>query len=72
MREGEVSLPSLITLLGFLFGVEKNRTVSNKLGKYEQVALAIPDEGLITHLKEFSFIKLLRQDFRKGDSQHYI
>ena len=59
--------------LGFLFGVEKNRTVSNKPGKYHQVgSLEIPDEGLITHLKEFGFIKLLRKDFRKGDSRHYI
>ena len=59
--------------LGFLFGVEKNRTVSNEPSEYKQVAsLAIPDEGLITHLKEFGFIKLLRKDFLKGDSRHYI
>lgn len=59
--------------LGFLFGVEKNRTVSDKPGKYHQVSsLEIPDEGLITHLKEFGFIKLLRKDFKKGDSRHYI
>ena len=45
--------------LGFLFGVEKNRTVSNSPGKYCQVSsLDIPDEGLITHLREFGFIKL--------------
>ena len=59
--------------LGFLFGVEKNRTVSNQPGKYHPVSsLNIPDEGLITHLKEFGFIKLLRKDFKKGDSRHYI
>ncbi len=59
--------------LGFLFGVEKNRTVSNAPGKYHQVSsLEIPPEGLITHLKEFGLIKLLRKDFRKGDSRHYI
>ncbi|VEP16683.1 transposase [Hyella patelloides LEGE 07179] len=59
--------------LGFLFGVEKNRTISNEPGKYYQVSsLEIPDEGLITHLKEFGLIKLLRKDFRKGDSRHYI
>lgn len=59
--------------LGFLFGVEKNRTVSSEPGKYQQVrALSIPDEGLIIHLKEFGFIKLLRKDFKKGDSRHYI
>lgn len=59
--------------LGFLFGVEKNRTVSREPGKYQQVrALSIPDEGLIIYLKEFGFIKLLRKDFKKGDSRHYI
>ena len=59
--------------LGFLFGIEKNRTVSNQPGKYQQVSsLDIPDEGLVTHLKEFGFIKLLRKDFKKGDSRHYV
>ncbi len=59
--------------LGFLFGIEKNRIVSNQPGKYEQVGnLAISDEGLITHLKEFGFIKLWRKDFKKQDSRHYI
>jgi hypothetical protein len=59
--------------LGFLFGLEKNRTVSSEPGKYLQVScLAIPDEGLITYLKEFGFIKLLRKDFQKGDSRHYV
>ena len=59
--------------LGFLFGVEKNRTVSNEPGKYSQVGnLEISEEGLITHLKEFGFIKLFRKDFKKEDSRHYI
>lgn len=59
--------------LGFIFGVEKNRTVSNEPGKYCQVSvLDIPDEGLITHLREFGFIKLFRKDFKKEDSRHYI
>jgi Transposase DDE domain len=59
--------------LGFLFGVEKNRTVSNEVGKYSQVStLEIPDEGLRTHLKEFGFIKLFRKVFKKEDSRHYI
>lgn len=30
------------------------------------------EEGLITHLKEFGFIKLFRKDFKKEDSRHYI
>lgn len=59
--------------LGFLFGVEKNRTVSNEPGKYCQVSiLEIPDEGLITHLREFGLIKLFRKVFKKEDSRHYI
>ena len=59
--------------LGFLFGVEKNRTVSNEPGKYSQVGnLEISEEGLITHLKEFGFVKLFRKDFKKEDSRHYI
>ena len=59
--------------LGFLFGIEKNRTVSNEPQKYCQVStLAIPEEGLRTHLKEFGFIKLFRKDFKKEDSRHYI
>lgn len=59
--------------LGFLFGIEKNRTVSNEPGKYCQVSsLEIPEEGFITHLREFGFIRLFRKDFRKEDSRHYI
>jgi hypothetical protein len=59
--------------LGFLFGIEKNRTVSNQPGKYCQVStLDIPEPGLITHLREFGFIKLFRKDFKKEDSRHYI
>ena len=59
--------------LGFLFGIEKNRTVSNEPHKYCQVGtLDIPEEGLRTHLKEFGFIKLFRKDFKKEDSRHYI
>lgn len=59
--------------LGFLFGVEKNRTVSNQPGKYSQVSiLEIPAEGLMTHLKEFGFVKLYRKDFKQEDSRHYI
>lgn len=59
--------------LSFLFGIEKNRTVSNEPGKYCQVgSLEITNEGLITHLREFGFIKLFRKDFKKDDSRHYI
>ena len=59
--------------LGFLFGIEKNRTVSNEPGKYCQVSsLEIPEEGKLTHLREFGFIKLFRKVFKKEDSRHYI
>lgn len=59
--------------LGFFFGIEKNRTVSNEPKKSCQVSsLEIPDEGLITHLREFGFIKLFRKDFKKEDARHYI
>lgn len=59
--------------LGFLFGVEKNRTVSNEAKKYKQVnSLEIPESGLITHLRKFGFIKLYRKDFTNEGSRHYI
>jgi hypothetical protein len=51
--------------LGFLFGIEKNRTVSNKVEKYCLLrSLEILNEGLITHLRAFRLIKLFRQDFK--------
>ena len=59
--------------LGFLFGIKKNRTVSNEPHKYSLVSsLEIPESGLITHLKEFGFIKLFRKSFKKEASRHYI
>lgn len=35
-------------------------------------SLEIPEAGLVTHLKEFGFVKLFRKAFRKEDSRHYI
>ncbi len=59
--------------MGFLFGIDKSRTVSNKLEKYCLLrSLEILDEGLITHLRAFRLIKLFRQDFKKEDSRDYI
>ena len=59
--------------LGFLFGIEKNRTVSNEPRKLCQVKnLEILEEGTITHSREFGFIKLFRKVFKKEDSRHYI
>ena len=59
--------------LGFLFAIEKNRTVSDEPENYSNVRdLKIPDEGMVTHLRGFGFIKLFRKDFKKEDSRHYI
>ncbi|WP_442923313.1 IS701 family transposase [Microcoleus sp. A2-D3] len=59
--------------LDFLFAVKKNRTISSEPQKYCAVGIVdIPDEGIITHLKEFGFIKLFRKVFKKDDSRHYI
>ena len=59
--------------MGFLFGIEKNRTVSNKLENYCLLrSVGIPDKGLITDLRVFGFIKLFRQEFKKEDSRDYI
>jgi hypothetical protein len=59
--------------LGFIFGIEKNRIVSNELQKYCEVStLEMTDEGLVTHLKEFGFINFLKKKFIKADSRHYI
>ena len=47
--------------------------MSNQPQKYRQVqSIEIPEEGLVTHLKEFGFVKLFRKAFRKEDSRHYI
>lgn len=59
--------------LGFLFGVERNRTVSDQPKQYSQVRnLEIPASGKLTHLKGFGFVKLFRKDFKKGGSKHYV
>ena len=48
--------------------MEKNRTVSNQPRVYHQVqSLEIPESGLVTHLKEFGFVKLFRKVFKKED-----
>jgi len=58
---------------GFIFGVEKNRTVWKDAGKYCPVSsLEITEEGLLTQEREFGWLKLFRKDFKKEDSKHYI
>jgi hypothetical protein len=59
--------------VGFLFGIAKDRTVSNQPHEYRQVqSLEIPENGLLTHLKGFGFVKLFRTVFRNEDDRHYI
>ncbi len=52
--------------VGFLFGVAKDRTVSNQPRQYSQVQnLEIPEQGLVTHLKGNGSVKLFRTVFSK-------
>lgn len=58
--------------LGFLFGIEKNRIISNEPGLYQQVCTAsIPQEGLYTHLKEFDFVKVFQTVDKNNDVRYY-
>jgi len=58
--------------LGFMFGIERNRLVSQKKGKYVQVqSLNIPESGLLLHLKEFGNVKVFRTIF-KNEYRYYI
>ena len=59
--------------VGFLFGVAKDRTVSNQPHQYTQVqSLEVPEQGLVTHLKGVGFVKLFRTGFKNEDDRHYI
>jgi hypothetical protein len=59
--------------ISFLVGLKGNRTVSTKPGHYEQVGEIsdIPDDGLVTHLKGFDFVKVFRTVAPDGDARHY-
>lgn len=48
--------------INFQVGVKSDRIVSTQKGVHEQVGQIdfIPEQGLITHLKKFGFIKLFR------------
>ena len=57
---------------GFLFGVEKNRTVSLEKGQWKQVqVLEIPDDGLDVWLKDFGKVRLFRTTL-KDQCRHYV
>jgi hypothetical protein len=60
--------------LGFLFAIEKNRSIAltSDLGKYSQVSTCeIPDAGLEMNLKGFGLVKVFRKVF-KDEFRHYI
>jgi hypothetical protein len=59
--------------ISFQVGLKSNRTVSTKPHQYEQVGKIeeIPDDGLVTHLKGFDFVKVFRTVHREGDVKHY-
>ena len=57
---------------GFMFAVEKNRTVSLVKGEWLQVQnLDIPDDGLNVWLKDFGKIRLFRTTL-KDQCRHYV
>ena len=56
---------------GFMFAVEKNRTVSLEKGQWQQVQnLEIPDDGLDIWLKDFGKVRLFRTTL-KDQCRHY-
>lgn len=59
--------------VGFLVGLEADRTVSTTPGYYEQVGRIahLPQEGLFTHLKGFDFVKVFRTADTDGRVRHY-
>jgi len=59
--------------LGFLFGIEKNRIVSSQPSEYQQVQhLEIPNDGVMTHLRELGFVRVFRESFADKEPRHYI
>jgi hypothetical protein len=59
--------------VSFLVGQKSNRTVSTEPGQYEQVGEIgdIPEDGLVTHLKGFDFVKVFRTVAPDGEVRHY-
>ena len=57
---------------GFMFAVEKNRTVSLEKGQWQQVqSLDIPNDGLDVWLKDFGKVRLFRT-VQKDQRRHYV
>jgi len=58
--------------VNFLFAIANNRRVSLERGTLLQVQkLTIPESGLVVYLKEFGWVKVFCQDFKK-EVRHYI
>ena len=58
---------------GFMFAVEKNRTVSLEKGQWQQVQdLNIPDNGLDVWLKNFGKVTLLRTMLKNQCRYHVV
>ncbi|MEO0331207.1 MAG: transposase [Bacteroidota bacterium] len=59
--------------IGIYMGLEKNRIVSNQPSIYEQIGqVAIPPEGLYTHLKGFGFVQVFQTVAQNGDVRYYM
>jgi hypothetical protein len=58
--------------LGFLIGLEKNRTVSEREHEYVPVeGLALPDCGKVVHLRKFGFVSVFRTLDKNHEPRHY-
>lgn len=59
--------------VGFLVGLEATRIISTTAGCYEQVGKIehLPEEGLLTHLKGFDFVKVFRTVDTDDHVRHY-
>jgi hypothetical protein len=58
--------------VGILTELENNRIVSTIPPLYEKLQdIAIPSEGLYSHLKAFDYIKVFRTVDKEGHARHY-
>lgn len=59
--------------IGFQVGLKGNRIVSTAPNSYTKVEdlEQLPEEGLVTHLKGFGFIKVFRTEYPDGTVRHY-
>jgi hypothetical protein len=58
--------------LGFLVGLEKNRTLSEREHEYRRVEeVAVPERGRVLHLRGFGFVSVFRTIDKNNDVRHY-